>query len=136
MKKKLQTIFDRINSADTHELVYHIAKMMALQNKDYQDAVLASNLQDQLALEMLGFATKTKGQNFEVVCNYQDITESSTFRAMELFSIVDGCHDKMDIEEYMDKVINPISKELAARIISQIEGPLSDTECDIKVGLA
>jgi hypothetical protein len=136
MKKKLQTIFDRINSADTHELVYHIAKMMALQDKEYQDAVITSQLQDQLAFEMLAFATKTKGQNFEVTCSYAGVTQSSTFRAMELFSIVDGISDKMDVETYMDEVVRPISTELAARVISKVNGPLSETECDISVGLA
>lgn len=140
MTKQIQTFFDRVNRVDTYNddtfLLMHIAKMLAMHTQEYTDAFTADELRYAIAEEMFAYAHKTKGQNFEVVCTYQDITESSTFRAMDLFSIVDGCHDKMDVEEYMDKVVHPISKELAARIISKIDGPLSATECDIKVGLA
>ena len=85
---------------------------------------------------MFAFAHKTKGQNFEVTCSYAGVTESSTFRAKELFSLTELVHDIMGIEDYMEKVVHPISKELAARIISKIDGPLSATSCYIKVGLA
>lgn len=137
MQKRVLTFFDYVNERkDPTDLLRDIAKMLAMQNHEYADAFSADELRCAIAMEMLEFARKTKGQNFDVVCTYQGVTESSTFRAMELFSIVDGEHDKMGIEEYMDKVVNPISKELAARIIAQIDGPLSATSCDIVVRLA
>lgn len=137
MQKTIHTFFDRVNTCnDATTLLMHIAKMLAMKNQEYTDAFAADELRYAIGEEMLAFAHKTKGQNFEVTCTYDGVTESSTFRAMELFSIVDGEHDKMGIEEYMDKVVHPISKELAARIISKIDGPLSATSCDIVVRLA
>lgn len=137
MKKQIHTFFDSVNNCnDATILLKHIAKMMAMRNQEYTDAFAADDLRYAIAEEMLAFAHKTKGQNYEVVCTYQGVTESSTFRAIELFSITELVHDIMGVEEYMDKVVHPIAKELAARIISKIEGPLSATDCDIKVGLA
>ena len=137
MQREIHTFFDRVNNCnDATILLKHIAKMLAMKNQEYTDAYAADDLRYAIAEEMLAFAHKTKGQNFEVVCTYQGVTESSTFRAMELFCITELVHDIMDIEEYMDKVINPIAKELAARIIAQIDGPLSATSCDIVVRLA
>ena len=137
MKKQIHTFFDSVNNCnDATILLKHIAKMMAMKNQEYTDAFAADDIRYAIAEEMLAFAHKTKGQNYEVVCTYQGITESSTFRAMELFSLTELVHDIMGVEEYMDKVVHPISKELAARIISQIEGPLSATSCDIVVRLA
>ena len=136
MQKKLLTIFDSINDGSTDSNIRHIAKMMALGNKDYQDAFLADQLQDNLADEMLAYDHKTEGCNYEVVCNYCGVVESSTFRARKLRSVMDLVSDELGIEEYMDKVVRPVSKELAARVISKIEGPLSSTECDIEVGIA
>ena len=136
MKKQIHTFFDSVNNCnDATILLKHIAKMMAMRNQEYTDAFAADDLRYAIAEEMLAFAHKTKGQNYEVVCTYQGITESSTFRAIELFSLTELVHDIMGLEEYMDKVIHPIAKELAARIISQIDGPLSATACDIKVGV-
>lgn len=137
MTKQIHTFFDSVNNCnDATTLLKHIAKMMAMQNQEYTDAFAADELRYSIAEEMFAFAHKTKGQNFEVTCSYAGVTESSTFRAKELFSLTEMAHDIMGVEDYMDKVIHPISKELAARIISKIEGPLSSTECDIKVGLA
>lgn len=137
MKKQIHTFFDYVNTRkDPTDLLRDIAKMMAMKNQEYTDAFAADELRSAIAMEMIEFAHKTKGQNYEVVCTYQGITESSTFRAMELFSLTELVHDIMGLEDYMDKVVNPISKELAARIISKIDGPLSATDCDIKVGLA
>lgn len=137
MQKTINTFFDSVNTCnDATTLLKHIAKMMAMRNQEYTDAFAADDLRYAIAEEMFAFANKTKGQNFEVTCTYQGITESSTFRAMELFSLTELVHDIMGIEEYMEKVVHPISKELAARIISKIDGPLSATDCDIKVGLA
>lgn len=137
MKKQIHTFFDSVNNCnDATILLKHIAKMMAMRNQEYTDAFAADDLRYAIAEEMLAFAHKTKGQNYEVVCTYQGVTDSSTFRAIELFSITELVHDIMGVEEYMDKVVHPIAKELAARIISQIEGPLSATSCDIVVRLA
>lgn len=137
MQKRVLTFFDYVNERkDPTDLLRDIAKMLAMQNRDYADAFAADELRCAIAMEMLEFARKTKGQNYEVTCTYQGVTESSTFRAIELFSITELVHDIMGLEDYVDKVVTPISKELAARIISKIDGPLSATDCDIKVGLA
>ena len=137
MTKQINTFFDSVNNCnDATILLKHIAKMMAMKNQEYTDAFAADDLRYAIAEEMLAFARKTKGQNFEVTCSYAGVTESSTFRAKELFSLTELTHDIMGVEDYMDKVVHPISKELAARIISQIDGPLSATECDIVVRLA
>ena len=137
MQKTIHTFFDRVNTCnDSTTLLKHIAKMMAMQNQEYTDAFAADELRYAIAEAMLDFAHKTKGQNFEVVCTYQCVTESSTFRSLDLFSITEMVHDIMDLQDYTDKVINPVSKELAARIVSQVEGPLSAEFCDIKVGIA
>lgn len=137
MTKQIQTFYDSVNNCnDSTILLKHIAKMMAMRNEEYTDAFAADELRYAIAEEMFAFAHKTKGQNFEVVCTYQGVTESSTFRAKELFSLTELMHDIMCVEDYMDKVIHPISNELAARIISKIDGPLSATSCEIKVGLA
>lgn len=137
MQKKILTFFDYVNTRkDPTDLLRDIAKMMAMKNQEYTDAFAADELRSAIAMEMIEFAHKTNGQNYEVVCTYQGITESSTFRAMELFSLTELVHDIMGLEDYMDKVVHPISKELAARIISKIEGPLSATDCDIVVRLA
>ena len=115
MTKQIHTFFDSVNNCnDATILLKHIAKMMAMRNQEYTDAFAADELRFAIAEEMINFAHKTKGQNYEVVCTYQDITESSTFRAMELFSLTELVHDIMGVEEYMDKVVHPISKELAA----------------------
>ena len=137
MQKRVLTFFDYVNTRkDPTDLLRDIAKMLAMQNRDYADAFAADELRSAIAMEMLEFARKTKGQNYEVVCTYQGITESSTFRAIELFRITELVHDIMGLQDYVDKVVTPISQELAARIISQIDGPLSATECDIVVRLA
>lgn len=137
MQKTIHTFFDSVNNCnDATTLLKHIAKMMAMRNTEYTDAFAADELRYAIAEEMFAYAHKTKGQNFEVTCSYAGVTESSTFRAKELFSVVYGEHDKMGLEDYMDKVIHPISKELAARIISKIDGPLSANSCEIVVRLA
>ena len=137
MQKTIHTFFDYVNNRkDPTDLLRDIAKMMAMKSQEYTDAFAADELRCAIAMEMIEFAHKTKGQNFEVTCTYQGITESSTFRAMELFSLTELVHDIMGLEDYVDKVVTPISKELAARIISKIDGPLSAGSCDIKVGLA
>lgn len=138
MKKQIHTFFDRVNNCDDSViLLKHIAKMMAMHNHEYTDAFMASQLQDQLAMSMINYDNEHNGRNYEVTCTYCGVTESSTFRARKLgMSLVDMFSDEMSYEEYVKQVVDPVSKELAARVISKIEGPLSATECDIKVGLA
>lgn len=138
MQKTIHTFFDRVNNCDDSViLLKHIAKMMAMHNQEYTDAFMASQLQDQLAMSMVKYDNEHTGRNYEVTCTYCGVTESSTFRARKLgMSLVDMFSDEMSYEEYVKQVVDPVSKELAARIISKIEGPLSATECDIKVGLA
>ncbi len=138
MNKQIHTFFDRVNNCDDSViLLKHIAKMMAMHNQEYTDAFMASQLQDQLAMSMIKYDNEHTGRNYEVTCTYCGVTESSTFRARKLgMALVDMFSDEMSYEEYVKQVVDPVSKELAARIISKIEGPLSATECDIKVGMA
>lgn len=138
MQKTIHTFFDRVNNCnDSVILLKHIAKMMAMNNQEYTDAFMASQLQDQLAMSMVKYDNEHTGRNYEVTCTYCGVTESSTFRARKLgMSPVDMVMDELSLDDYVKQVVDPVSKELAARIISKIEGPLSATECDIKVGLA
>lgn len=137
MTKQIQTFYDHVNHCnDSVILLRHIAKMMALQQPEYTDEYVTDELSDAIAQEMLYFAHKNRGQNFEVTCSYAGVTESSTFRSMELFGFAGQVHDTMGIEEYMEKVVRPVSQELAERIARKIGGPLTETKCDIKVGLA
>lgn len=138
MTKQIHTFFDRVNNCDDSViLLKHIAKMMAMHNQEYTDAFMASQLQDQLAMSMINYDNEHTGRNYEVTCTYCSVTESSTFRARKLgMSLVDMVSDEMSLDDYVQKVVDPVSKELAARIISKIDGPLSATECDIKVGQA
>lgn len=138
MQKTIPTFFDRVNNCDDSViLLKHIAKMMAMHNQEYTDAFMASQLQDQLAMSMIKYDNEHTGRNYEVTCTYCGVTESSTFRARKLgMSLVDMFSDEMSYEEYVKQVVDPVSKELAARIISKIDGPLSANSCDIKVGLA
>ena len=138
MTKQIHTFFDRVNNCDDSViLLKHIAKMMAMNNQEYTDAFMASQLQDQLAMSMIKYDNEHTGRNYEVTCTYCGVTESSTFRARKLgMSLVDMFSDELSLDDYVKQVVDPVSKELAARVISKIEGPLSSTECDIKVGLA
>lgn len=135
MQKTIHTFYDRVNTCnDSVILLKHIAKMMAMQNNDYTDAFMADELRDQLADDMVKYDTEHTGRNYEVTCTYCGVTESSTFRARKLApSIIDMISDEMSLDDYVQNVVDPVSKELAARIVSQVEGPLSATSCDIKV---
>jgi hypothetical protein len=138
MQKTLRTFEEHMNSCnDATILLRHIAKMMALQQPEYTEAFAADELRDALAMEMVKYDNEHTGRNYEVTCTYCGVTESSTFRARKLGkSLVDMVMDELSLDDYVKQVVDPVSKELTARIISKIEGYLSDTECDIKVGLA
>ena len=138
MTKQIQTFFDHVNNCnDSTILLKHIAKMMALQQPEYTEAFAADELRDALAMDMVKYDNEHTGRNYEVTCTYCGVTGSNTFRARKLpMSLVDMVSDEMSLDDYVQKVVDPVSKELAARIISKIDGPLSATECDIKVGLA
>lgn len=135
MKKTIHTFFDRVNNCDDNTiLLKHIAKMMAMQNKEYTEAFMADELRYELAGAMLEYDHTHNGVHYEVVCTYRDITEASSFRAHKISGgLIDMSCDIMDIEQYMDKVINPVAKELAARVISRVDGPLFEMDCDIQV---
>ena len=137
MKKQIHTFFDHVNHCDdSTTLLKHIAKMLAMKNQEYTDAFMASQLQEQLAMDMIKYDNEHTGRNYEVTCTYCGVTESSTFRARKLaMSIVNMFDEEMSLDDYVKQVVDPVSEELAARIISKIDGPLSATECDIKVGL-
>lgn len=138
MTKQIQTFFDSVNNCnDSTVLLKHIAKMMALQQPEYTEAFAADELRDAMSMSMVKYDNEHTGRNYEVTCTYCGVTESSTFRARKLgTSLVDMVMDELSIDDYVQQVVDPVSKELAARVISKIEGPLSSTECDIKVGLA
>ena len=132
MNTKLKTVFDDFNECDNHELLKHIAKMLALKDPEYQDAFLAMNLQDQIRLKMYDFEKKNRGRNYEVIVRIDNVNESSTFRARKLGSAMDP-EPEMGAFEYLEQVIDPVSKELAARVVSKLPRPFLTTDCDITV---
>lgn len=137
MQKTLRTFEEHVNSCnDATILLRHIAKMMALQQIEYTDKYVMDELRGALTMEMVKYDTEHCGQNYEVTCTYCGVTESSTFRARKLgTSMFDLARDEMSLDDYVQKVVDPISKELVARIARKVEGFLSETECEIDVGL-
>ena len=128
MQRHIQTLFDELNSASEQQLLLHIAKMMALKDREYQDAYIANSLQDIIAVEMLAYDRKHKEyHNYEVIVQFLDegVIESSTFASHVLCD--------WDVEKYMDEVVRPISLELAARVISKLPHPLNVTDVEVRV---
>lgn len=124
----LRTVFDDFNSSSEKQLLIHIAKMMALKDPEYQDAFIANELHDAIAVEMLAYDRKHYGTNYEVIVQFLDagITETSTFASHSLRGL-------NDIEGYVAEVIQPISKELSARVVSKLKRPITENACEIKV---
>lgn len=124
----LRTVFDDFNSSSEKQLLIHIAKMMALKDPEYQDAFIANELHDAIAVEMLAYDRKHQGTNYEVTVQFLDagITETSTFASHSLRGL-------NDIEGYVAEVIQPISKELSARVVSKLKRPITENACEIKV---
>ena len=121
--KKIKTINDHINDArDDRDLLRLIATMIALKTPEAQDVFKADDLQDTLSIEMLDYAHKHHNEitNFEVSVVVDDKVESSTFRSAKAPSSVGYLvDDDMDVSEYCDKVVRPVSTELAARVIAK-----------------
>lgn len=121
--KKIKTINDHINEArDDRELLRLIATMMSLKCPEAQDLFRADDLQDTLSIEMLDYAHKHNNEitNFEVSVVVDDKVESSTFRSAKAPSSVGYLVDNdMNLEDYCDKVVKPVSTELAARVIAK-----------------
>ena len=137
MQKTLHTFEQHLNSCnDSVILLRHIAKMMSLQQIEYTDQYVMDELRDALAIEMVKYDNEHGGQNYEVTCTCDGVTESSTFRARKLgASMFDLDLDEMSLDEYVQKVIDPVSKELVARIAHKTDGNVTtEIKCDIDVG--
>ena len=134
MNTKLKTVFDDFNDCTNGELLQHIAKMLALKDPDYQDAFLAKDLQAQVSLRMCDFANKNPARNYEVLVRIDKVNESSTFRGRRLGSPMD-LEPEMGPFVYIEQVVTPVSKELAARVVSKLSRPFPTTDCDITVCL-
>lgn len=121
--RQIKTINDRINGATNDvELLRIIATMIALKTPEAQDLYRADDLQDALSISMLEYAHKHSNEitNYEVSVVVGDKVESSTFRSVKAPSSLGYLVDNdMDVSEYCDKVVKPVSTELAARVIAK-----------------
>lgn len=121
--KKIKTINDHINGATSEkELLRIIATMIALKTPEAQDLYRADDLQGALSFEMLDYAHKHGNEitNYEVSVVVGDKVESSTFRSVKAPASVGYLvDDDMSLEEYCDKVVRPVSTELAARVVAK-----------------
>ena len=137
MKKKLMNIFDSVEDMSQERMLKHIVKMLARKDTDYQEAFFEKSLADEIAVSMLDFEHQNKGRNYEVTVQFVDsgVAEASTFRARTIKSLTE-LTDSMSIEEFVDKVVRPVSKELAARVVGKLPKPIKETECDVSVRFA
>lgn len=128
MQHVLRTVFDDFNSSSEKQLLIHIAMMMALKDPVYQDTFIANELRDAIAVEMLAYDRKHNGTNYEVVVQFLDagVTETSTFASHSVRGLD-------DIEDYVEEVINPISKMLSERFVSKLKRPITENVCEITV---
>ena len=121
--KKIKTLNDHINCATTEkELLRIIATMIALKTPEAQDLYRADDLQDALSISMLEYAHAHKSEiaNYEVSVVVGDKVESSTFRSVKAPASVGYLvDDDMNLEDYCDKVVRPVSTELAARVVAK-----------------
>lgn len=121
--KKIKTINDHINGAtDEKELLRIIATMIALKTPEAQDLYRADDLQDALSISMLDYAHKHGNEitNYEVSVVVGDKVESSTYRSAKAPSSIGYLLDNdMTLEDYCDKVVKPVSTELAARVVAK-----------------
>lgn len=121
--KQIKTINDHICEAATEkDLLRIIATMMALKTPEAQDLFRAEDLQEALSISMLDYA-HTHGKeitNYEVSVVVGDKVESSTFRSVKAPASVGYLvDDDMTLEDYCDKVVRPVSTELAARVVAK-----------------
>lgn len=137
MKKKLMTLADSVEYMSQERMLQHIVKMLARKDTDYQDAFWTKSLEDEIAVSMLDFEHQNKGRNYAVTVQFVDsgVTEESTCRARTIKSITE-LTDSMSIEEFADKVVRPVSQELAARVARKLPKPIKETECDVSVRFA
>lgn len=137
MKKKLMTFGDSVEYMSQERMMQHIVKMLARRDPDYRDAFFVKNLEDEIAVSMLDYEHQNKGRNYEVTVQFVDsgVAEASTFRSRTIKSITE-LTDSMSIEEFTDKVVRPVSQELAERVARKLQRPIRETECDISVRFA
>lgn len=121
--KKIKTINDHINESRSEmDLLRLIAVMLSIQTKEVPYAFREDDLRHELMMGMIDYAHAHKSEiaNYEVSVVVGDKVESSTFRSVKAPAsfgyLVD---DDMNLEEYCDKVVRPVSTELAARVVAK-----------------
>lgn len=132
MKKHINTLYDHFETASAGELLKQVAIMLARRDQEYRDAYIAKSLQEQIAIEMLYGDQKAPANTHFVTVQFPEagITEESSYRGRTVKSIIDGV-DELGIEDYTKEVIEPVSTELAERVLSKLPRPLP-TELDIE----
>lgn len=133
MEREIRTVFDDFDETNEKGLLKHIATMMARNDKQYQLQFITKSLRDLIAMEMLTYDQKHDGHTYKITVKYAGNTESGTFRASRIRSLVD-MSDVMDNETYLAEVIIPTSAELAASLMLQVNDTKIVTDCDIEVG--
>ena len=134
MQKHLNTVFDYFDEASDHELLKQVAIMLARQDQDYREAYYTKSLQEDLAAEMLYTDQKSPANNHVVTVQFVDegVSEESTYRGRSIKSVID-CLDNMSIEDYVQNVVNPVSTELAARVVSKLARPVKAADYELSV---
>ena len=122
--KKIKTINDHINESRSEmDLLRLIAVMLSIQSKEVPYAFKADDLRHELMMGMIDYAHAHKSEiaNYEVTVSVGDRVESSTFRSMKVPgdpSLGYHVENDMNLEDYCDKVVRPVSTELAARVLA------------------
>lgn len=122
--KKIKTINEHIGEAETEkDLLRLIAIMLSIQTKEVPYAFKEDDLRHELLMKMIEYAHTNRNEiaNFEVSVVVGGKVESSTFRSMKVPgnpSIGYLAENEMNLQEYCDKVVRPVSTELAARVLA------------------
>lgn len=143
MQKHLNTVYDYFDEASDHELLKQVAIMLARQDQDYREAYYAKSLQEDIAAEMLYTDQKAPANNHIVTVQFLDegVTEESTYRGRFIKSVIDGLENVVPEdyiqnvvpEDYVQNVVNPVSTELAARVVSKLARHLKSTDYELNV---
>lgn len=122
--KKIKTINDHINESRSEmDLLRLIAVMLSIQTKEVPYAFREDDLRHELMMAMIDYAHEHKSEiaNYEVTVSIGDRVESSTFRSMKVPgdpSLGYLVENDMNLQEYCDKIVRPVSAELAARVLA------------------
>lgn len=143
MRKHINTVYDYFDEASDHELLKQVAIILARQDQDYREAYYEKSLQEDIAAEMLYNDQKSPANNYLVTVQFVDegVSEESTYRGRSIKSVIDGLENmgledyvqNLVFEDYVQNVINPVSTELAARVVSKLARPLKATDYELNV---